>query len=152
MLERRAEEEDGASAATEGQDVGKRAAPDAAPAAVRPPLARESLWHPQTAAATVAFAACNSVMLVINKVTIHLLPVPSLVLACQLAASGLFVVAASRAGLVECEPFERDKVKTFLPVVLAFLAALFCNAKVRPCCRSARCSRPRAALTLGAGP
>ena len=91
----------------------------------------ESLYAPRTAVAVLSFGLCNSVMLVLNKVTIHLLPVPSLVLVCQLAASALFVVVAERAGLLKAEPFERDKVRAFGVVALAFLAAVFCNAKVR---------------------
>ncbi len=91
----------------------------------------EGMWSPKTAAAVAGFALCNSVMLVCNKVAIHLLPVPSLVLAAQLAVSALFVVVGVRAGALEADAFERAKVTAFFPVVLAFLAAIFCNAKAR---------------------
>lgn len=69
-------------------------------------------------------------MLVVNKAAIHLLPVPSLVLLAQLAASALFVQVAAAAGMVEADAFERDKARAFFPAVCGFLAVLFCNAKL----------------------
>ena len=69
-------------------------------------------------------------MLVVNKAAINLLPVPSLVLTAQLAASALFVQAAATAGVIEADVFERHKIKAFFPAVCGFLAVLFCNAKV----------------------
>jgi GDP-mannose transporter len=109
--------------------------PRTAAASPHPTAREEGMWSPRTAAAVAGFALCNSVMLVCNKVAIHLLPVPSLVLAAQLAVSALFVVVGVRAGALEADAFERAKVTAFFPVVLAFLAAIFCNAKARTCAR-----------------
>ena len=91
----------------------------------------ESLWHKKTLLGILAFGGCNSVMLIVNKMAIHLLPVPSLVLVAQLAASALFCQAGSALGILDNDAFERDKIRAFFPAVCGFLAALFCNAKAR---------------------
>ena len=60
---------------------------------------------------------------------------PSLVLTFQLVTSALFVLGAAHFGVLQgVETFERDKILAFLPVVFAFLAAIFCNAKARAAC------------------
>lgn len=69
-------------------------------------------------------------MLLVNKVTIHLLPAPAFMLLCQLSASAAVVFAGAQAGWLKADAFERDKLRKFAPVVVGFLGGLFANAKV----------------------
>ena len=91
----------------------------------------ESLWHRKTLLSIVAFGGCNSVMLVINTMALHVLPVPSLVLVAQLVVSALFCQVGAALHVLDNDAFEREKIRAFFPAVLGFLAALFCNAKAR---------------------
>jgi hypothetical protein len=107
----------------------------------------ETLWHSKTLAAILAFGGCNSIMLIINKMAIRLLPVPSLVLVAQLLASALFCQAGAAVGVLDNDAFEWGKIRAFFPAVCGFLAALFCNAKARGKHRVAPRGRGLLALT-----
>ena len=103
----------------------------------------------------LAFGGCNSIMLIVNKMAIRLLPVPSLVLVSQLVVSALFCQAGNAVGVLDNDAFEWGKIRAFFPAVCGFLAALFCNAKARWKRGSRRavgvCTRLLAALAAGAG-
>lgn len=108
--------------------------------------------------AVAGYATCSSIMLIVNKVAVHLLPAPSVragtmlsavprqasslltrrsvfgsmqqvVLFFQLLTSAVSVMAFSNLGLVQSDKLEWKKVKPFLLVVVAFLGALFTNVK-----------------------
>jgi len=79
--------------------------------------------------AVSAYAACSSLMLIINKLAITFLPAPSLVLLSQLIFAALAIRGLSFAGVIEAEQLEINKVKPFLLVALAFLGALYTNVK-----------------------
>ena len=57
------------------------------------------------------------------------LPAPSVVLFCQLLTSAVAVKGMSSAGIVEADPLEWSKVKPFMLVACAFLAALYTNVR-----------------------
>lgn len=76
-----------------------------------------------------AYATCSSTMLVVNKLAVHFLPAPSIVLFAQLVSSAVAVKAFDMAGLVVSEKLEWEKAKKFLIVALAFLGTLFTNVK-----------------------
>mmetsp|Transcript_47761 Transcript_47761/g.91320 ORF Transcript_47761/g.91320 Transcript_47761/m.91320 type:complete len:328 (-) Transcript_47761:646-1629(-) len=83
----------------------------------------------QVAIAICFYAACSSTMLVINKLAVHFLPAPAIVLFFQLLSSAIAVVVADSAGWVKSEKLEWGKVKSFSIVALAFLGAIFTNMK-----------------------
>lgn len=56
------------------------------------------------------YAACSSTMLVINKVAVHAVPLPSFVLFCQLACSALAVWVLESVGMLQSDRLEWDKV------------------------------------------
>eukprot|EP00899_Mesostigma_viride_P014674 jgi/Mesvir1/23207/Mv22669-RA.1 len=76
------------------------------------------------------YALCSSSLLVINKLSVHLLPAPSFVLFLQLLSSAVFVACLGRAGVVRTDKLEWKKVKAFGPVAVAFLASVFANIKI----------------------
>jgi hypothetical protein len=75
------------------------------------------------------YATCSSLMLIMNKVAVHVLPAPSLVLLLQLLASAWATWLAGVVGLIVVDPLDWTKVKAFIPVAGAFLAAVFTNMK-----------------------
>ena len=92
-----------------------------------------------TAAVTLGYMACSSLMLVVNKLAVHLLPAPSFVLLTQFFASWFVVKGLGLAGVIEVDALEWSKLRAFLPIAAAFLACVFANIKtlqyanVRPC-------------------
>ena len=82
-----------------------------------------------TAFAVVGYGACSSLMLVVNKVAVHLLPAPSFVLLAQFFCSWFAVKVCGMCGCIVVDRLEWGKLRAFLPVSLAFLAAVFANIK-----------------------
>ena len=79
--------------------------------------------------AIIGYGACSSLMLIVNKVAVNLLPAPSFVLLLQFFCSWFVVKACGLCGCVDVDEFEWRKLLAFLPVSLAFLAAVFANMK-----------------------
>jgi hypothetical protein len=98
-----------------------------------------------TAFAIAGYATCSSLMLVMNKLAVHVLPDPALVLLLQLLASAWAVWLAGFMGLITVDSLELGKVKAFVPVSLAFLAA---GATRHACLESRACLPARARLVL----
>ena len=61
--------------------------------------------------AVLGYATCSSLMLVVNKVCVHVLPAPSFVLLMQVASAALAVKTAGLLGLVEVDELELPKLK-----------------------------------------
>jgi len=68
-------------------------------------------------------------MLIMNKVAVHLLPAPSLVLLCQFMASWVAVKLCGLCGCIVVDELEWKKVKQFWLVSVAFLACVYANIK-----------------------
>ncbi|XRB17856.1 GDP-mannose transporter [Pseudoscourfieldia marina] len=77
----------------------------------------------------VAYAACNSQMLIINKLCLTHIPVPNFVLFCQLSFNAVAIFALSTLKIVASDKLELDKVRRFSPVVILFIGTLFSNLK-----------------------
>lgn len=91
--------------------------------------AKKHLLDPKTLFALFGYMGCSSLMLICNKLAVHYLPAPSLVLFGQLFCSAFAVKAAGMAGVIEVDDLEWNKVKSFSLVACAFLAAIFTNMK-----------------------
>jgi len=83
----------------------------------------------QLAFAVAGYAICSSCMLVTNKVAVHVLPAPSLVLFAQLSSAAMAVWGFGEAGLITVDKLEMKKVIAFTPVAFAFLGVIFANIK-----------------------
>mmetsp|Transcript_6570 Transcript_6570/g.11443 ORF Transcript_6570/g.11443 Transcript_6570/m.11443 type:complete len:365 (-) Transcript_6570:40-1134(-) len=77
----------------------------------------------------VAYSLCSGSLVLINKLILHLLPFPSLVIAFQLMAAILFIVIASYTGLIECDPLRWKFVFPYLAYTVAFSLGVYCNMK-----------------------
>ena len=89
---------------------------------------------PATVFACLGYMTCSSLMLIMNKLTVHFLPAPSFVLLGQLAMSAGAVWLAGKMGYIEVDALEIGKVKKFCFVAFAFLAAIYTNMKTLQYC------------------
>jgi len=79
--------------------------------------------------AVLGYGTCSSLMLIVNKLCVHLLPAPSFVLLAQFFCSWFAVKVCGMCGLIVVDELEYSKLRAFLPISLAFLAAVFANVK-----------------------
>jgi len=79
--------------------------------------------------ALLGYATCSSLMLVMNKLAVHVLPAPSFVLLMQFLASWLAVKACGLCGCIVVDGLELTKLRQFFFVSLAFLACVYANIK-----------------------
>lgn len=84
--------------------------------------------------AVLGYATCSSLMLVVNKVCVHVLPAPSFVLLMQVSSAWISVKGCGLMGLVEVDDLELPKLKSFFWVSVAFLACIFANIKTLQYC------------------
>jgi len=75
----------------------------------------------------VMYAACSSTLLVVNKVSMILVPNAGVVLLCQVVASVFFVRTAHMCGIIDVELLEWVKVRKFFPATLIFYLCLLSN-------------------------
>ena len=69
-------------------------------------------------------------MLIVNKLSVHLLPVPSFVLLMQFFTSWAAVKAVGKMGLIVVDALEWSKFRAFFLVSIAFQSLVFANMKV----------------------
>jgi len=83
-----------------------------------------------TVFAVAGFMTCSSMMLVINKLAVHVLPYPMTVLALQLCSCAIGVRFVGLLGFIQMEGLRLEKVLQFGITPIAFLATLFANIKI----------------------
>ena len=87
-------------------------------------------WLAGASVLSVAGYMCtSSVLLLLNKLAIHFLQAPSLILALQLICSAASVRVAGACGLITVDALEWSKVKAFAPVSVTFVTLIFANIK-----------------------
>ena len=102
----------------------------ARPCHVRPAVAADRpIMVAKEAFALLGYATCSSLMLVMNKVAVHVLPAPSFVLLMQFLASWLVVKVCGLCGCIVVDELECNKLRQFFFVSLAFLACVYANIK-----------------------
>lgn len=77
----------------------------------------------------VAYSACSSSMLVINKLAVQSLPLPTVVSGAQLAVSAAVVVLMQAMGQNVMGPMDKTKVLPFTLYTAMFAGGLFANMK-----------------------
>jgi len=77
----------------------------------------------------ISYAVCSSSLLVANKWALELFPLPNLLMFAQFFTSYGVVAVLKLLKAVECDPLEKEKVISFMPVVLIFYAVLWSNLK-----------------------
>ena len=79
--------------------------------------------------AVVAFSLCSASLLLINKMTLKHLPMPSFVSSLQFMCASVFVYGLKASGNAEVDDFEWRLLKPYSLYVLMFVATIYCNMK-----------------------
>eukprot|EP00526_Cylindrotheca_closterium_P018501 CAMPEP_0113618424 /NCGR_PEP_ID=MMETSP0017_2-20120614/9325_1 /TAXON_ID=2856 /ORGANISM="Cylindrotheca closterium" /LENGTH=358 /DNA_ID=CAMNT_0000527923 /DNA_START=75 /DNA_END=1151 /DNA_ORIENTATION=+ /assembly_acc=CAM_ASM_000147 len=77
----------------------------------------------------IAYSLCSGSLVLINKLTLHYLPFPSLVIAFQLAACITLVYGAKLLGYIDVDPFNWQYVKPYLLYTGFFCFGVYCNMR-----------------------
>ena len=77
----------------------------------------------------LAYSACSSSMLVINKLAVQELPLPTVVSGAQLAVSALVVLVLKVIWPTTMGPMDKTKIVPFMVYTAMFAAGLFSNMK-----------------------
>ena len=77
----------------------------------------------------LAYSGCSSTMLVINKLAVGALPLPTVVSGAQLAVSAAVVVVMQMFGAKVMGPMDRTRVVPFVLYTAMFAGGLFANMK-----------------------
>merc|ERR1711865_836093 len=84
---------------------------------------------PHTIFVSLGYMACSSLMLVVNKLAVHLIPAPLMLLFAQLAVTAFVVRGASLVSSLDVGELRWNKVKGFLPASMIFLLTISLNMK-----------------------
>ena len=79
--------------------------------------------------AMLLFSIASSSLLVINKLCLHAMPLPSFISAAQFTTASLTVVALMACGCVPTDHFEWKKVKPYCVYVGMFVMTIYCNMR-----------------------
>jgi GDP-mannose transporter len=77
----------------------------------------------------VAYSLCSGTLVLLNKLTLHHLPYPSLVVSFQLLAALIFIYGAKHTGRLQVDALEWQYVLPYLFYILLFSVGVFCNMK-----------------------
>lgn len=80
--------------------------------------------------AAVGFMACSGSLLLVNKLAVFHLQLPSTLVAAQLGFTAAAIGALGRAGALEVVPADAKTLRAFLPVAGAFLATVCLSTKI----------------------
>ena len=75
------------------------------------------------------FSCCSASLLLLNKVIMHFLPMPSFVSTLQFASSTIVAMWIMLQGLAPTDKFEWRKVKPYILYVAMFVTTIYCNFK-----------------------
>ena len=81
------------------------------------------------ALAVIAYSFCSGSLVLVNKLILHHLPYPSLVITFQLWATLLFIQIAHAFNLIDVDPIKWKCVKPYLAYTIAFSLGVYCNMK-----------------------
>lgn len=80
--------------------------------------------------AVVGYMLSSALLLLINKITIHELPLPCFVLFTQLFSSALVTRILGVLDVIEVEPLRVSKIRRFWLVPVAFMLTIYSNVKI----------------------
>ncbi|KAL7573109.1 hypothetical protein ACA910_018790 [Epithemia clementina (nom. ined.)] len=77
----------------------------------------------------LAYSFCSGTMLLLNKMTLHYLPYPSMVTTFQLVAAVAFIVTAKVTTPLKVDPIRWKFVIPYCYYIVAFALGVYCNMK-----------------------
>ncbi|KAL7526778.1 hypothetical protein ACHAWF_001906 [Thalassiosira exigua] len=81
------------------------------------------------ALAVLSYSFCSGSLVLVNKLILHHLPYPSLVITIQLWATLLFIQVADAFHFIDVDPVRWRCVKPYLAYTVAFSLGVYCNMK-----------------------
>jgi GDP-mannose transporter len=79
--------------------------------------------------AIISYSICSGTLVLINKMTLHHLPYPSLVTCIQLTAALAFIYGAKATGYLPVDPIKWEWVMPYMYYIVAFSLGVYCNMK-----------------------
>ncbi|KAL3784965.1 hypothetical protein ACHAW5_010417 [Stephanodiscus triporus] len=79
--------------------------------------------------AVLSYSFCSGSLVLVNKVILHHLPYPSLVITFQLWATLFFIQIAEAFQIIDVDPVRWAHVRPYLAYTVAFSLGVFCNMK-----------------------
>ena len=83
----------------------------------------------QSVVAMLAFSACSSSLLLVNKLCVHRVPCPSLISSIQFAVSVVTIFVLKAAGVITVDPIVWSKVRPYTGYVVMFVCTIYANMK-----------------------
>jgi GDP-mannose transporter len=80
-------------------------------------------------ASIVAYSFCSGTLVLLNKLTLHFLPFPSLVVSFQLLACILIIYGTQCLGYIQVDPIKWEYVKPYLLYIFFFSTGVYCNMR-----------------------
>lgn len=77
----------------------------------------------------LAYSLCSGTLVLLNKLTLHYLPFPSLVVCIQLVATLTFIYGAKLSGILAVDPIRWKFVVPYLYYIVLFSMGVYCNMK-----------------------
>ena len=79
--------------------------------------------------AMLMFSLASSSLLLINKIVLHMIPMPSLVSSLQFFCATITALVLMLTGRVPRDRYEWPKVRPYLYYIAMFVATIYCNMK-----------------------
>lgn len=83
----------------------------------------------QVVFAVLSYSFCSGSLVLVNKLILHHLPYPSIVITVQLWAALLFIQLGDAFRLLDVDPVRWKNVKPYLAYTIAFSLGVYCNMK-----------------------
>jgi drug/metabolite transporter (DMT)-like permease len=77
----------------------------------------------------ISYSFCSGTLVLLNKLILHYLPFPSLVVTVQLIAAVVMIYGAEQLGLVNVDPIVWVYVKPYLLYTFFFSTGVYCNMR-----------------------
>ncbi len=96
---------------------------------MKPQLFDQLTARTEVAVAILSYSFCSATLVLLNKLILHFLPYPSLVVAFQLAAAILFIYSAKFTRMLEVDAIKWQFVLPYLAYTIAFSLGMYCNMR-----------------------
>lgn len=83
----------------------------------------------EIALSVLAYSACSGTLVLLNKLILHRLPFPSLVVSFQLVVTVAFIYGAQYSGKLAVDELKWEYVVPYLYYIVAFSLGVYCNMK-----------------------
>lgn len=80
-------------------------------------------------ASIVSYSFCSGSLVLLNKLTLHFLPFPSLVVCVQLLACVVIIYGAMFMKLIDVDPIKWEYVKPYMLYIFFFSTGIYCNMR-----------------------